>query len=264
MIPHKFKDIALEQRGKVLFATLNRPDVRNAVSASLDDELFQLFSGLDADENTNVLVLTGAGDCFCAGGDFAEMLPNRGNMAYGHQVAAAGKRLLTAMLDCQKPVIARVNGDALGLGCTLALFCDIIIADSKARLSDQHVKIGLAAGDGGAAIWPQLVGYARAKQYLLTGDSISADEAERMGLINFSVPTDQLDELVKKWSEKFANGASWATRMSKLIVNSSLKHAFVQSVDVGFGHETLTALTSDHAEAIEAFLEKRRPQFSGR
>lgn len=234
------------------------------MNARLDHELFQLFTAFDADEESQVLVLTGAGDCFCAGGDFAEMLPNRGDAAYGHKVAAAGKRLLTAMLDCQKPVIARVNGDALGLGCTLALFCDIIIADSKARFSDQHVKIGLAAGDGGAAIWPQLVGYARAKRYLLTGDAISADDAQAIGLINFSVPSERLDETVWQWADKFANGPSWAIRMSKLIVNASLKHSFVQSVDVGFGHETLTALTADHAEAIDAFLEKRRPQFQGR
>jgi len=259
-----YENILIERKGKILTATLNRPDARNAINPALDSELLRLFRDVDMDKECNVLILTGAGKAFSAGGDIPDMLASIENIENFENGYKNGKRILQGMLDCEKPIIARINGDAVGLGATLALFCDIIIAADTARIADPHVKVGLVAGDGGAVIWPQLVGYARAKQYLLSGDFLSAKDAQSIGLINFAVAPDELDALVNEWAEKLANGAQKAIRWTKATVNIGLKQLLVSMVDAGFALETVSSRSQDHTEAVNAFVAKRKPQFTGR
>jgi len=257
-----YENILLERRGTVLTATLNRPEARNAISSDLDHELSRLFLDVDRDPEVNVMVLTGAGKAFSAGGDIPGMLKGLDDIGSFETGYRNGKRILQSMLDCEKPIIARVNGDAVGLGATLALFCDIVIADRKARIADPHVKVGLVAGDGGAVIWPQLAGYARAKQYLLSGDLMTADEAERIGLIAYAVPTEELDDKVAEWTEKLAAGAQKAIRYTKALINIGLKQQLAAMVDAGFALETVSSRSKEHAEAVNAFVAKRKPNFS--
>ncbi len=257
-----YHHIELKRRGKVLVATLNRPETRNAITPELDAELLRLFYDVDADPESNVLVLTGAGRSFSAGGDLAQMRAGVEDMTLFETGAKNGKRILQMMLDCEKPIICRMNGDAVGLGATLALFCDIIIASEDARIGDPHVRVGLVAGDGGAVIWPQLVGYARAKQYLLSGDLMTAKEAQQMGLINFAVPAAELDAKVDEWADKLAQGATKAIRWTKNVINIGLKQVLVSMVDAGFALESMSSRQPDHREAVEAFVAKRKPDFT--
>jgi enoyl-CoA hydratase len=253
-----YTQIQLSRRGKVLIAALNRPDARNAITPELDLELLRLFYDLDTDPDSNVMVLTGNGRSFSAGGDIVGMqagLDDISSFTVGYK---NGKRILQMMLDCEKPIICRMNGDAIGLGATLALFSDIIIANEDARIGDPHVRVGLVAGDGGAVIWPQLIGYARAKQYLLSGDLLTAREAQAIGLINFAVPMAELDAKVDEWADKLANGAQQAIRWTKTVVNIGLKQLLVSMVDAGFALETVSSRLPDHAEAVNAFLAKRK------
>jgi enoyl-CoA hydratase len=157
-----------------------------------------------------------------------------------------------------------LNGDAIGLGATIALFCDVIIADDKARIADPHVKVGLVAGDGGAAIWPQLIGFARAKEFLMTGEMVRAPEAARMGLINHAVPAAELDEKVQQLANKLAKGATLAIRWTKRAANIQLRDVVTRVLDASVAYEAMSQRTADHAEAVSAFNEKRRPQFKGK
>jgi enoyl-CoA hydratase len=259
-----YRAIAFRRDGKVLHATFNRPDVMNAFDDELDHEVGQLFGDVAADGEANVLVLTGAGKAFSAGGDIEHMQKVIDEPHLFLDGVRNGKKLLFGMLDCPKPIIAKVNGPAIGLGATIALFSDIIIAASHAKIADPHVKVGFTAGDGGAVIWPALLGHARAKQYLLTGDALSGEEAARIGLINQAVPAEQLDRVVDEFAQRLASGASLAIQWTKLSVNVLLKQQLATVLDASFAYEALSNLTADHQEAVNAFREKRAPRFTGR
>lgn len=264
MYLENFAKILIERRGKAVYATLNRPEVLNCVNGELDRDLMRLFWEFDLDDAAEVLVLTGAGRAFSAGGDIDYLRENL-DIAKFMQGIKQGKKILHCMLQCEKPIIARVNGDAVGLGATIALFCDIVIADEKARIADPHVSVGLAAGDGGAVIWPQLIGYARAKRYLLSGERITGREAADIGLIAFAVASSELDAKVEEWVRKFTdNAASRAIKYTKTTLNIGLQQILNSMVDAGFAYEMASGQTSDHAEAINAFAEKRKPRFSGK
>jgi enoyl-CoA hydratase/carnithine racemase len=259
-----YKAITFQRDGNILTITLNRPDQLNAANEVLHAELAQVFVDAAVDKESDIIVLTGAGRAFSAGGDLSFIESFQTDPKLFASVLHEGKRTITALLDCEKPIICRLNGDAMGFGATIALFCDIIIAADTARIGDPHVLAGLAAGDGGAVIWPQLIGYARAKQYLLSGDFVAAPDAAEMGLINFSVPAEELDALVDKWSRKLGRGAQVALRATKRTVNIGLKQLAVSMIDAGFGAESVSAQTEDHAEALAAMREKRRPVFKGK
>ena len=165
--------------------------------------------------------------------------------------------------DYDKTVIAKLNGHATGLGATIALFCDVIFASSKARIGDPHVSVGFVAGDGGAVIWPQLVGYARAKEYLLTGDLLTADQAAAIGLINHSVPLEELDARVDAFADRLNAGAIKAIRWTKMATNIGLKQLAHSAMDACLAYESLSNMTRDHQEAVNAFREKRTAIFTG-
>ena len=263
MIFEDYKAIAFRRSGRVLHATFNRPDTLNAFDEALERDVGRLFDDVARDQETAVLVLTGAGRAFSAGGDFERLQVLIDHPDLLLEGAADNRRLFFSLLDCPKPVIAKVNGPAIGLGATIALFCDIIIAAREAKIADPHVRVGFAAGDGGAVIWPQLVGLARAKEYLLTGDALTGEEAARIGLINRAVPADELDRVVEEFAQRLAAGAARAIQWTKLAVNIGLKHAMQQILDTSMAYEALSNLTKDHQEAVNAFREKRPPRFTG-
>jgi enoyl-CoA hydratase len=259
----QYERIKIDRRGHILTLTLNRPETRNAVDGRMHNELATIFYDVQLDEQADVIVITGAGSAFSAGGDINWLASLRQAGSAGQLAAVDVKKIVFGLLDLEKPIIARIHGPCLGLGTTIALLCDVIYAAESASIGDPHVRVGLAAGDGGAVIWPQLVGYARAKEYLLTGDLLSAREAERIGLINHVVPEEELDRHVYDLAERLANGATKAIRWTKTVVNIGLKQLAHSMMDASISYEMLTMATNDHHEAIEAFQEKRKPNFQG-
>jgi enoyl-CoA hydratase len=172
-------------------------------------------------------------------------------------------RLINNILALEKPLIAAVNGHAVGLGATIALFCDVIFASENARFSDPHVNVGLVAGDGGCVIWPLLIGVARAKRYLMTGDTIGAKDAEQIGLINEALPQDQVLPTAIAFAQRLANGPIKAIGWTKMSINEFLRHQVNLILHTSLATEYLCFESTDHAEAVNAFVEKRTPQFTG-
>lgn len=259
-----YRNILFERNGRVLTVTFNRPDKLNAFNQDLHREMATLFADVSHDPDSDIVVLTGAGRAFSAGGDLAFLEECQRNPPVFYETLREARTIIMSMLDCDKPIVCRLNGDAVGLGATLALFCDIIIAADTARIGDPHVRVGAVAGDGGAVIWPQLIGYARAKQYLLTGELLDAKQAAAMGLINFAVPADDLDRTVADWVVRLSKSAPRAVRWTKATVNVGLKQLAASVMDTGLAYEGLSARTEDHAEALKAMREKRKPNFTGR
>jgi enoyl-CoA hydratase len=257
----KYKTIRADRRGRVLILTMNRPEKLNAIDKAMHAELATVFEDAADDPESDVIVLGGEGRAFSAGGDILwmqEMIDE----GFG-QTAREAKRIIFSLLDCEKPVIARVNGHATGLGATIALFCDVIFAADHAKIGDPHVSVGFTAGDGGAVIWPQLIGYARAKEYLMTGDLIPAPEAARMGLINHAVPADELDGRVNAFAGRLAGGALVAIRTTKAAVNIGLKQLAASIMDACLAFEERSNRSNDHQEAVNAFREGRKANFTG-
>jgi enoyl-CoA hydratase len=258
-----YSAIAFRRDGKVLHATLNRPETLNAIDPAMEADLGRLFGDVAEDAQTAVLVLTGAGRAFSAGGDIEQMQRVIDDPRLFIDGIPHAKRLIHSILDCPKPTIAKVNGAAIGLGATIALFCDIIFAANHAKIADPHVKVGFAAGDGGAAIWPQLIGYARAKEYLFTGDALTGEQAAKIGLINHAVAAEELDKAVDEFAQRLAAGASRAIQWTKMSVNIALKQLVNHILDASLAYEALSNLSKDHQEAVNAFREKRAPHFTG-
>jgi enoyl-CoA hydratase len=251
-----------DRDGRILTVTITGNAV-NAVDAAMHDELARLFIELQADEDSDLIILTGQGRAFCAGGDFDWFDEQIRRPAAFRAIAHDAKRIVSTLLDMEKPIICRLNGAAAGLGATIALLCDVIIADETAKIGDPHVKVGLVAGDGGAVIWPQLIGFARAKELLMTGELLRADEAARMGLINYAVPADELDAKVADIVGKILANPRWAVRWTKTVANIALKQLAVSTSDAAVAYEMLSNMTADRAEAVNAFRERRQANLTG-
>lgn len=248
----EYSTLLLARHGRRLTITLNRADALNAFDKVMHDELPTALEFARDDAHSDVIVLTGAGRAFSAGGDFEHIAANAAQPErFDHEMAMA-KRIVLALLDTDKPVICRMNGHAVGLGATIALLCDIIYADEKAKIGDPHVLIGLAAGDGGALIWPQRIGLTRAKEFLFTGDLIRASEAVSIGLINKALPSDALDQAIDHLAQRLLGLPQMALRATKRLTNLELKRLADSLLDKGMEWESETVRSSEHRSAIAA------------
>jgi len=243
-----YRTILLERRGRLLVMTLNRPEALNAVNLDLHDELPEALAFAGRDNGSDVVLLTGAGRAFSAGGDIAHMEHNAANPHLFDHEARQAKRIVSALLDIEKPVVCRMNGHAVGLGASIALLCDIIFAAEGAKIGDPHVGIGLV----------------KAKEYLLTGELLSAARAVEIGLINHCLPADELDGAVDAFCAKLLAGAPNAIRWTKILTNMELKRIAGAVMEAGIAYESLSVRTADHREGIAALKEKRTAKFTGR
>lgn len=262
----EYKALRLEKRNSVMIITLHNPPM-NASFPAMHLELSHIFTTINRDPDTKVVVLTGSGDrAFSAGGDAKNML--RRLMSADHPAWLRGmqeaKDIFNSILRLEKPLITRINGHAMGLGATLAVLGDFSYMIESAQIADTHVKVGLAAGDGGSMMWPLLIGFTKAKQYLLTGDPMTGKQAAELGLITGSAATMQeLDQLCFGMADRLASGATIAVNSTKASINMLLRRLLEGMIEAHLGAETLTYLTKDHLEAAKAFTEKRVPEFRG-
>lgn len=259
----RYTRFRFRREGRVLTTAIAAPGPVNAVDATLHAELATLFTDLQHDPGSDLVVLTGEGRAFSAGGDFDWFEAQIRDPRLFREIAFEARRIVTSLLDLEKPILCRLNGAAAGLGATIALLCDVIVADERAVIGDPHVKVGLVAGDGGAVIWPQLIGFARAKEFLLTGDLMTAARAADIGLINHAVPADRLDATVAEIAGKILSNPRWAVRWTKVVANGPLKLLAAQLMDASLGFEMLSNLAADRAEAVAAVREKRPPRLTG-
>ena len=259
-----YDTIAITKDNGIAVLTLNRPERLNAVSADMHSELTTVFRDVEADPDVRVAILTGAGRGFCSGGDFSPDRDANAPHKSGLTTMQEARRIVDGMLDLEKPVIAAVNGPAIGLGATIALFCDVVIAAKTARFGDTHVNMGITAGDGGGVIWPLLVGVNRAKYMLMTGDIISADEAFEMGLVNKVVEEGESLAEAMSLARRLADGPPYAIQSTKVSINKLVKELSNLVLPLSLALEEISMTKDDHTEAVRAFQDKRQPRFTGR
>ena len=255
-----YKFIKVEKKEKVAIVTFNNPDAMNAIGRAEHGEVEQIWEDMNHDNDVHAVILTGAGRAFSAGGDINLMI----NGFTDHPLripSTSVKRIIVNLINMRKPIIAALNGACAGLGATIALHCDVVIASEKARIGDPHIGVGLIPGDGGIVIWPLLVGMAKAKQYLMTGDMVTAAEAERIGLITKVVPPENLMDEAWAWAKKFAAGPQMALSLTKVLFNKIIEDRINLVFDATIAYEYQTLNSQDHLEAAKSFLEKRAPKF---
>jgi enoyl-CoA hydratase len=259
-----YSTIATSLDDGILRVTLNRPDRLNALDRPMHKELRTLFERIAHDADVKVVLLTGAGRAFCVGADFQQMRDNLAAADYPDgrpDMLADGADIARGILRVRQPMVAMVNGHALGIGATLALFCDVVYMSSAAKIGDPHVQAGIVAGDGGCVLWPMLLGINRAKEYLMTGDLLSAEDADRMGLVNHVVAPDALEDAGLAMARRLAAGPMHAIQFNKRVVNKMLEDQVSRLYDLSLALECVTFETADHREAVDAFLNKREPTF---
>lgn len=259
----EFKNTLYEKGEGIATITINRPEALNALNHETINELLARFEDAENDESIKVIVITGSGDrAFCAGADLKTM---RGvSPVKGTEIAKHGQHLMNRIEALGKPVIAAVNGYALGGGCELAMACDICIAVENAQIGQPEINVGLIPGWGGTQRLPRYVGKGVAKELIFTGKRIDAKTAERLGLVNMVVPVDQLKAKVKELALELASKPPVAIKLSKMLINKSTE----APQEVGMLEEAeafgLVASTEDFNEGVTAFLEKRKPQYKGK
>ena len=217
-----------------------------------------MFVDIERDDDIKLAVLTGKGRAFSAGGDLDWLLELNADPAASARAIVGDRRIQNALLSMETPIIAKVNGPAVGLGCSIALFCDIVIATPDAIFSDPHVSVGLVAGDGGALLWPQLIGFARARRYLLTGDAITGTDATAMGLITETADAADLDAVVAAWGQRLLAQPEHALRWTKVSINAGLKVIANAVLDSSAGFENVTQIMPAHREKLEAMQRRSR------
>jgi enoyl-CoA hydratase len=257
---HDDHHIRVEIQDRVAVVTLDRPEKRNAINHALHVGLERVWRDLAHDPEVGAIVLTGAGKAFCAGGDVTGFAPEE---PIPLEQMRGGRYLVQEMLNCEAPMVAAVNGPAAGLGATIALLCDVIFMGESARIGDTHVNMGLVAGDGGAVIWPLLVGPHRAKEYLMSGKLIPGPEAAAIGLVNRCIPDAKLLDEAIAYARGLAEGPQTAIRWTKLAINQHLWQSAQLALGLGLAVEHLSAKTKDQREAVAAWVEKRKPRFTG-
>lgn len=251
--------ISTERHDRVLRATLHRPDRLNAFDGRLHSDVTALLERITIDTETEVVVLAGAGEAFSAGGDlrwFQTMTEDELDALF-HEA----RRIVYALLAIEQPIVASTRGPVVGLGATIALMCDFVVAAEDSVFADPHVQVGLVAGDGGAAIWPLLCGLGRAKRYLMLGDQLTAERAEDIGLVDWVVPIDELSAMTDDVARRLRNGPLQAIRGTKKALNKHLERAVSATLDLSLSVEKECFRSAEHREAVEAFVQQRPPVF---
>lgn len=257
----QYETLALTRRGRLLTITLNMPDTLNGVTDEMHEELSEVFTYAGKDPHSDVLLLTGAGRAFSAGGDVMHIAAHADTPEKWDRELRLAKRIVFSILDLEKPLVCRLNGHAIGLGATLALFCDVVFAAENAKIGDPHVAIGMVAGDGGAVIWPARIGFGLAKEFLMTGELITGKRAYEIGLVNHCLPLEELDAAVDAFCDKLLAGAQNAIRWTKVLINQELKRIATAIMDTGLAYEGVTVRSADYREGVTALQEKRKPVF---
>jgi enoyl-CoA hydratase len=257
----RYQHLVLERKPDgVLLMTLNRPDVLNAADEQMHSELATIWTDISQDQETRVVVVTGAGRAFSAGGDLGMVERQIGDYDRVTGMLAEMSDLVYNMVNCVKPIVSAINGVAVGAGLVVALLADISICATDARLGDGHVRLGVAAGDHAAIIWPLLCGLARSKYYLMTGEMVTGDEAERIGLVSKALPKEEVLDEALRVAGHLATGPQLAIRLTKRALNGWIRNAgpiFDQSA----AYEMLTFMGEDIKEGLASLREKRAPDF---
>ncbi|GAA2408129.1 enoyl-CoA hydratase-related protein [Streptomyces coeruleofuscus] len=250
----------------VLSVTLNRPETLNALTPGDRDEVVRLLAEASASPEVRAVVLTGTGRGFCAGADLRGTAATTGERVAGdvaRTLRTGAQRLIAAVLDCEKPVIAAVNGTAAGLGAHLAFACDLVLAAESARFIEVFVRRGLVPDGGGAYLLPRLIGPQRAKELMFFGDALTATDAERMGLVNRVVPDGDLDKTARAWAERLATGPTRALALTKQLVNASLDADRATAFAAEAAAQEINMTTADAREGVRSFVERRGAVYEG-
>ncbi len=263
-----YTTMLVHQDGRLLTVSFNRPDRLNAVGGGFHEELIEILGRAGRDDSVGAILLRGEGRAFCVGGDvkgFDERASGATPARPAHTVLHTlhATELLEAILGVPQPIVAAVHGHARGLGATIALFCDVVVAAEDAQFADTHVSVALVAGDGGAVMWPLIMPFGAAKWYLLTGDPISGTEAARLGMVLKAVPGDQLLDEANALARRLADGAPLAVQGTKATLNRIVRDRMSLLMDTGLLLEGATFVSDDHREAAAAFVAKRKPTFRG-
>ena len=258
-----YETIILERKDSIATLTLNRPEKLNALNRKMAEELESAVAEIVKDRDVRTLIITGAGRGFCSGADVGDMAQAAAPIEFRYATQMAHK-LILALTNLEKPVIAKVNGVAVGIGCSLALSADIIIASENARFSLIFSRIGLIPDGGSLFHLPRLVGPAKAKELIFTAKMVGTKEAEKIGLINKAVPTNELDNEVNKLAKQLAEGPTVAFGMAKKIINKGLSMDLSSVLECEAFGQTIAGTTEDAREGVMAFLEKRKAEFKGR
>ncbi len=257
-----------EQRGPVVTLTMNRPEQRNPLTGNTAvAEFLAAIERIERDRSVRCVILTANGPSFSAGGDIREMKrqasPEVSEMDIRQDYRGGIQRLPLALFNLEVPVIAAINGHAIGAGLDLACMCDLRIASERAKFAESFVRLGIIPGDGGAWLLPRVIGLARASELAFTGDTIDAQQALAWNLVSRVVPPDELLNAAHELADRIAANPAHALRLTKRLMREAL-HARLDTVlELSAAFQAISHKTADHAEAVDAFLEKRAPRFSG-
>ena len=258
-----YEHLVIHIEDGIATVTMNRPEVLNGLHPPAHAEMERVWDELGENDDVRVAILTGAGRAFNAGGDLKDMQDRlSADPAGGSGIsAAAGRRIIYNLLSFEKPLIAAINGHAIGLGATLGLLCDVVVVSDKAMIGDPHINIGLVPGDGGLAVWTMLAGPNRAKEFMMLGSTVSADEALRLGLVNRVVGRDEVVAAARELAERLVQGPQVALRGTKVSINNWIKTQFTSLFEVSLAAELESMAHPDFAEGVAAAIEKRPAKF---